>query len=126
VNVTARDYGAYRCVAKNQYGEADGVITFHRKLLFTLFYTHQLALERTADDGQKEKSKNGNNACRTCRREKFISHTSCHDSRYSIGNKRCFSFQRISACYGTRFISNMTTTAAYLEIGIFPKQDGIK
>ncbi|XP_046457264.1 neurotrimin-like isoform X1 [Daphnia pulex] len=29
VNVTARDYGAYRCVAKNQYGEADGVITFH-------------------------------------------------------------------------------------------------
>lgn len=29
VNVTSRDYGAYRCVAKNQYGEADGVITFH-------------------------------------------------------------------------------------------------
>lgn len=29
VNVTAKDYGAYRCVAKNPFGEADGVITFH-------------------------------------------------------------------------------------------------
>jgi hypothetical protein len=43
-----------------------------------------------------------------------------------LATKGVFSFQRISACYGTRFISNMTTTAAYLEIGIFPKQDGIK
>nr|CAH0103261.1 unnamed protein product [Daphnia galeata] len=33
VNVTAKDYGAYRCVAKNQYGEADGVITFHLSVL---------------------------------------------------------------------------------------------
>lgn len=59
MNVTARDYGAYRCVAKNQYGEADGVITFHRKLLSTLFYTHQLALERTADGQKKKKVKMG-------------------------------------------------------------------
>ena len=37
VNVTAKDYGTYRCVAKNPFGEAEGTITFHRKSLCHAF-----------------------------------------------------------------------------------------
>ena len=35
-NVTSQDYGSYRCIAKNPFGEADGLIKLYRKSY--LFY----------------------------------------------------------------------------------------
>ena len=36
VNVTDKDYGPYRCVAKNPFGEADGLIKLYRKSLISI------------------------------------------------------------------------------------------
>ena len=36
-NVTDKDYGSYRCVAKNPFGEADGLIKLYRTSLNTTY-----------------------------------------------------------------------------------------